>query len=128
MSPPREPVLQSSWKDRMAFREVFLVNAPRGGAATLRQFGRYMYESLVASGLVDVAQSGAPAPVPVQVRAVAEDLRFSAQVLSGLGSESGEAELNPEESALATKAESWAREVLELVRAMEGAVAAGGPS
>lgn len=123
MSAPPPPVASPSWKDRMAFREVFLVDLPTPGAATLRQFGRYMYETLVASDLVQAPDRRLPAPVEPLVRAVAEDLRFSAQVLAGLGEVPEEAGLSAEESALARKAESWSREVLELVRAMEGAVA-----
>jgi hypothetical protein len=107
----------------MAFREVFLVHAP-GGGGTLRHFGRYMYETLVGSGAPE-----APGPrLHTRVRAVAEDLRFSGQVLADLAAEAEEDRLTAEERALAMKASSWAREVSELVRAIEGAAGrAGGP-
>lgn len=114
-------VTPPSSKDRMAFREVFLVHAS-GGGATLRRFGRYMYETLLEGGLQE-----APTPsVRAQLRAVAEDLRFSGQVLAGLAAEAKGTGHTTEEKALAIKAESWSREVSELVRAMEGAAGAGG--
>lgn len=107
----------------MAFREVFLLHAP-GGGAPLRRFGRYMYETLVESGVQGVvAQS-----VQARVLAAAEDLRFSGQVLAELSLETKEAGFTPEERALAMKASSWAREVSELVRSIEGAAARPGGS
>lgn len=107
----------------MAFREVFLVHAP-GGGGTLRHFGRYMYETLVGS-----AAREAPWPrLHARVRAVAEDLRFSGQVLADLAAEAEAGGLTAEERALAMKASSWAREVSELVRALEGAAGGAGGS
>jgi hypothetical protein len=122
MSARRELGSPPSRKDRTAFREVFLLYAPPAGAGALRQFGRYMYDTLVESAVQE-----APEPrVQPTVLALAEDLRFSAQVLAGLGGGRETPGLNAEERALAMKAESWAREVLELVRAIEGAAAATG--
>lgn len=122
LNEPTPPSLPDEWKERTAFREIFLVHASAGGAP-LRRFGRYMYETILQSGL-----PGAPAP-PVHARflAVAEDLRFSGQVLADLAAEADEDGVTAEESALAMKASSWAREVSELVRAIEGAAGAGGP-
>lgn len=112
----------TAWKDRMAFREVFLVHAPPAGSRVLRQFGRYIYDTLMESA----SEEGALPGVGSQVRALAEDLRFSAQGLARLATVRRSPGLAPEELALAMKAESWAREVLELVRAIEGAAAGGG--
>jgi hypothetical protein len=107
----------------MAFREVFLVHAPGTGTA-LRHLGRYMYETLVGSDIQE-----APGPrAHARVLAVAEDLRFSGQVLAGLAQEAEADGLTAEETALAMKASSWAREVSELVRAIEGAAGRTGGS
>jgi len=61
-------------------------------------------------------------PVADQTRALAEDLRYSARELARLESEGGG--LTAEERSLSLKAGSWAREVFELARSMDGA--AGG--
>lgn len=100
----------------MAFREVFLVQVPSTGAATLRQFGRYIYDTIAESRLQEAREP----PVHAELRAVAEDLRFSARGLAHLGRDR-KGSLTAEEAALSKKAESWAREILELVRAIEGA-------
>ncbi len=104
--------------DNTSFREAFLVHAPSAAAKTLREFGRYMYETLLESGF----RQTPAAPARAQVRAVAEDLRFSGQVLAGVAAEAEGGGLTSEETPLAMKAGSWAREVTELVRALEGAV------
>jgi hypothetical protein len=105
----------------MAFREVFVLHAP-GGGATLRHLGRYMYETLIESGSREVLEP----PVRARVRAAADDMRFSAQVLAELAAEAKDAGLPPEEAALAMKADSWAREILGLVRSIEGAAGSAG--
>ncbi len=106
----------------MAFREIFLLHVPAAGAATFRQFGRYMFDTLAEGGPREALEPR----VGARVRALAEDLRFSAQALARLGGARAEGGRPPEEAALAKKAESWAREVLDLVRAMEAASAGAG--
>ncbi|HSL83427.1 MAG TPA: hypothetical protein VLF66_11670, partial [Thermoanaerobaculia bacterium] len=91
-----------------------------GGA--LRLFGRYMYETLLDSAL----RESPPPALSARLRAVAEDLRFSAKVLAALGAARREADLTPEDVSLSLKAGSWAREVLELARAMDGAAGGAG--
>lgn len=122
MSDTANPGSPSGWRDRTAFRESFLVCVSPGSAGTLRQFGRYMFDTLVESGLEDLRSPR----IRSEVNAVAEDLRFSAQVLLGLRSADDRFELRSEEAALAIKAESWGREILELVRVIESAVAEPG--
>lgn len=122
MSDSANPGSGAAWRDRTAFRESFLVRVSAGGSSTLRQFGRYMFDTLVETGL----EEPRPPRTRAEVHAVAEDLRFSAQALLGLGTVRDRPELSVEEAALATKAESWGREVLEIVRVIESAVAEPG--
>lgn len=108
--------------DRFAFREIFLVHTSPAGVASLRQAGRYMFTTVLESRL-----DSQPGPrIADQVRALAEDLRYSARELARLESESAGGGLTVEETALAMKAGSWAREVSELVRALEAAVGGSG--
>jgi hypothetical protein len=62
--------------------------------------------------------------VRARVRALAGDLRFTAQVLATLADARVEAGLIPEELALAMKAESWAGDVERFAEVLEAAVGA----
>lgn len=111
-SPSRGPS-----SDRLAFREIFLIHTPPAGVESLRQTGRYMFTAVLES-----RPDGAPAPpVADQTRALAEDLRYSARELARLESASSGGGLSAEELSLSIKAGSWAREVLELARSIDGA-------
>ncbi len=115
--PPAQP------GDRTAFREIFLLQVPPAGAATMRQLGRYMFEALIQEEVT----GGSPGPpIGSRLRAVADDLRASAQYLAAIGAARRPADRTPEADALVKKAASWARSTLEIVRAMEGALAAVG--
>jgi len=116
-----DAVARESSDDHSVFRETFLLHLPPEGAAGLRAVGRAMVEAVLALDFREGPQPG----VAARVRALAEDLRVSAQVLAWLESDRVAGGLTPEELALAMKAESWAREVAELVQAMEAAT--GGP-
>ena len=106
--------------DRLAFREIFLAHAPPAGVHGLRQTGRYMFTAVLES-----RPDSAPAPpVADQTRALAEDLRYSARELARLESEAAGGGMSAEELSLSLKAGSWAREIFELARSMDGA--AGG--
>ena len=122
MSAARSPHPPAPPGDRTAFREVYLLHVPPAGTATMRQLGRYMFEALAQ----EVPEGSAGPPIAARLRAVAEDLRVSAHVLAALGAGRPPAGRTAEEGALVKKAGSWAREALELVRAMEGALAAAG--
>jgi hypothetical protein len=124
MSEPRDLDPTASWEDRLVFRETFLLHLPPAGSAGLRAVGRAMVEAVLALDFRDGPQPG----VAARVRALAEDLRVSAQALAWLESGQEAADLSPEESALAMKARSWARDVTEVAQAMEAAAGCpGGP-
>lgn len=109
-------------ENRLAFREIFLVHAPPAGVASLRQAGQYMFTTLLES-----RPAGEPAPpVADQARALAEDLRYSARELARLESASAGGGLSAEELSLSIKAGSWAREVFELARSIDGAAGSAG--
>lgn len=108
--------------DRLAFREIFLAHSPPRGVVSLRHTGRYMFTAVLQS-----RPEGAPEPpVADQTRALAEDLRYSARELARLESGAGGGGLSAEERSLSLKAGSWAREVFELARSIEGAVGGAG--
>ena len=69
------------WEERPAFREIFLVHAPPLVAEALRETGRRFYEALLEAELPE-----RPEPwVRARARALAEDLRFTSEVLASLG-------------------------------------------
>ncbi|HEX6199610.1 MAG TPA: hypothetical protein VF150_05040 [Thermoanaerobaculia bacterium] len=115
-SPP--PPTPAAWEDRPAFREVFLVHFPPEAADALRQAGRYLYDAVLEVDLFELDEPW----VRARVRALAEDLRFSGQVLATLGAARAEAGLTAEELALAMKAEAWAAEVERFADSLESAV------
>lgn len=122
MTQTQDPARRPSWEDRPAFRELFLLSVPPVVAEALQEFGRHMYDAFLES---DLPRRDEPW-VRSRVRALARDLRFAAQVLASLGEARVEAGLTPEEMALSVEAESWARELSELVEAIEGSLANSG--
>ena len=121
----QRPDQQSSFDeraDRLAFREIFLAHAPPAGVESLRRTGRYMFAAVLES-----RPEGAPEPpVADRTRALADDLRYSARELARLESGAAGGGLTAEERSLSLKAGSWAREVLELARSMDGAAGGAG--
>jgi len=72
------------------------------------------------------AMSKPPEPwIHARLRALAEDLCFSARVLSTLADARVQGGLDTEELALAMKAESWAGEVVAVALGIEGALERG---
>lgn len=123
MSEPRNPDPDEArpahaWEEGPALREFFLLHTPAFAATALRELGRHMYDSLLEGELPETDEPW----VRSRARALARDLRFRAQVLASLGEARVEAGLTPEELALPLKAESWARELSELVRTIEGSL------
>jgi len=114
--PPGAPPVP--WEERPAFREVFLVHFPPGAAAAFREAGRRLYDA--------VLEAPVHAPdepwVRVRLRALAEDLRFTGEVLSSLGEERVASGLSKEEMALAMRAEAWAADAARLAEAVEASV------
>jgi len=114
--PPKPPAL--AWEERPAFREVFLIHFPPLAAEAFREAGRYMYDAVLEHELREPEEPW----VHARVRALAEDLRFTAQVLATLGDARIAAGLTAEEMSLAIKAESWAGEVAAIALGIEGAL------
>ena len=114
--PPKPPAL--SWEQRPAFREVFLIHFPPLAADALREAGRYLYDAALEHEIHAPAEPW----VRARLRALAEDLRFTAHVLATLADARVEAGLTPKELALAMKAESWAGEVESFAEILEAAV------
>jgi len=114
--PPKNPAL--AWEERPAFREVFLIHFPPLAAEALREAGRFLYDAVLEREIWAPDEPW----VRARVRAVAADLRFSAQVLATLGDARVEAGLTAEEMALAMKAEAWAAEVERFAEILEAAV------
>ena len=114
--PPKPPAL--SWEERPAFREVFLIHFPPLAADAFREAGRSLYDAVLEHELREPEEPW----VRARVRALAEDLHFTAQVLATLGSARIEAGLTAEEMALAIQAETWAAEVAAVCLAIEGAL------
>lgn len=118
MNEPPEPAPHHAWETRPAFRELFLVHVPPLAAEALRTAGGLFYDALLETGLPE-----RPEPwVRARVRALAGDLQFTSQVFETLGEAQIEAGLTRDEIALSVQAESWAAEVMALVRAMEAAL------
>ncbi|HSL83653.1 MAG TPA: hypothetical protein VLF66_12835 [Thermoanaerobaculia bacterium] len=107
---------------RLAFREVFLAHAPPAGVESLRRTGRYMFAAVLESRPEDAPDP----PVADRTRALAEDLRYSAREIARLESGAAGGGLTAEERSLSLKAGSWAREVFELARSMDGAAGGAG--
>lgn len=114
--PPKRPVVE--WEERPAFREVFLLHFPPLAAAALREAGRHLYEAVLERELHAPDEPW----VRARVRALADDLRFTSQVLATLGDARVEAGLTAEELALAIKAEAWAGEVERFAALLGAAV------
>jgi hypothetical protein len=114
--PPKPPAL--SWEERPAFREVFLMHFPPLAADALREAGRYLYDAALEHEIHAPAEPW----VRAGVRAVAEDLRFSARVLAAIGDTPVYAGLMDEELRLAMKVEAWAAEVERIAEIMQAAV------
>ena len=124
MNEPPEPAPRHAWEDRPAFRELFLLHAPALAAEALRETGRQLYEALLECGFPERAEPW----VRARVGALAEDLRFTGQVLASLGDTPMYAGLTAEELALTVKAAAWAAEVTAVVQAMDRALAGAGES
>lgn len=122
MTEPPESAPRHAWETRPAFREFFLLHAPPLAAEALREAGRYFYDALLEHELREPDEPW----VRARVRALAEDLRFTGEVLAYLGEARVEAGLSRGEIDLSTRAESWAAEVTAIVRAMEGALGSAG--
>ena len=114
--PPKPPAL--AWEERPAFREIFLIHFPPLAAEAFRNAGRYMYDAVLEHELREPEEPW----VRARVRALAADLRFTAEVLATLADARIEAGLTAEEMSLAMKAESWAGEVIAIALGIEGAL------
>jgi hypothetical protein len=79
------------------------------------------------TAVLESRPAGAPEPPVAELaRALAEDLRYSARELARLESGSAGGRLTAEELSLCRKAGSWAREVFELARSIDGAAGSAG--
>jgi hypothetical protein len=116
--PPKPPAL--SWEERPAFREVFLIHFPPLAADALQEAGRYLYDAVLEHELREPEEPW----IRARVRALAADLRFTAQVLATLADARIDAGLTADEFALAMKAEAWAGEVERFAEILEAAVGA----
>jgi hypothetical protein len=114
--PPKPPAL--AWEERPAFREVFLIHFPPLAAEAFRDAGRHLYDAVLEHELREPEEPW----VHARVRALAADLRFTAQVLATLAEARIEAGLTADEFALAMKAEVWAGEVAAVCLTIEGAL------
>ena len=112
MNEPPEPDRRHAWETRPAFRELFLLHAPSLAAEALREAGRHLYDALLETGLPERPQPW----VSARVRALAEDLRFTGQVLASLGDAQVETALTRDEIALSIRAQRWAEMVEAVVR------------
>ncbi|HSL81240.1 MAG TPA: hypothetical protein VLF66_00605 [Thermoanaerobaculia bacterium] len=122
MKNPAPPSSFDEPNNRLAFREIFLVHTPPAGVASLRQAGQHMFTTAL-----ERRPDGVPEPpVADQTRALAEDLRYSARELARLESGVAGGGLTAEELSLSIKAGSWAREVFELARSIDGAAGSAG--
>lgn len=118
MNETSEPRPRHDWEDHPAFREIFLLHAPPLAAEALRETGRLFYDALLETELPELTEPW----VRARVRAIVQDLRFSADVLASLGGSQGTTDLTAEELSLAIRSETWAAEVMTLVRAIESAL------
>ena len=114
MTAPDSP----SWEDTPAFREIFLAHFPPEAAESLRQTGRHLYDAVLEVDLYELDEPW----VQARVRALAEDLRFTARVFQTLTRAPAEAGLTDSERQLAERCLSWAAEVTAIVLAIEGAL------
>jgi len=118
-SPPPPPESGAlAWEERPAFREVFLIHFPPLAADAFREAGRYLYDAVLEHELREPEEPW----VRARLRALAADLRFTAQVLATLANARIDAGLTAEEMSLAMKAESWAGEVAGIALGIEGAL------
>lgn len=115
-TPPGTPA--PTWEDAPAFREVFLAHFPPEAADAFRQAGRHLYDAALESDTEALLSPW----VAAQVRALARDLRFSAQVLASLADAREAAGLSVPEHHLATRCQVWAGEVAAVVLGIEGAL------
>jgi hypothetical protein len=97
---------------------VFLIHVPPLAADAFREAGRHLYDAVLEHELREPEEPW----VHGRVRALAADLRFTAQVLATLAEARIEAGLTADEFALAMKAEVWAGEVAAVYLAIEGAL------
>lgn len=114
--PPGAPPVP--WEERPAFREVFLVHFPPGAAAAFREAGRRLYDAVLEAPVYEPTEPW----VRARLRALAEDLRFTGEVLASLGEERVASGLSKEEMALAMRAEAWAADAARLAEAVEASV------
>lgn len=118
MNEPPEPDRHDDWEKQPAFRELFLLHAPPLAAEALRAAGRHLYDALLETGLPE-----RPEPwVRARVRALAEDLRFTGQVLATLGDAQVETALTRAEIGLSVGAQRWAGMVEEVARTIDEAL------
>ena len=108
----------TSWEDAPAFREIFLAHFPAEAAEAFRQAGRHLYDAVLE---VDLFELGEPW-VRARVRALAADLRVSAQVFAVLADSREEAGLTIPEHELASRCKVWAGEVVAVALGIEGAL------
>lgn len=116
-TPPPEAPTQS-WEDAPAFREVFLIHFPPLAADAFREAGRHLYDAALEHPVDDPFEPW----VRARVRALAADLRISAQVFATLADSRESAGLTIEEHALATLCQTWAAEVVAVALGVEGAL------
>lgn len=115
-TPPDTPA--TSWEDAPAFREIFLAHFPPEAAEAFRQAGRHLYDAALDVDLYELAEPW----VRARVRALAKDLRVTAEVFATLADSREVAGLTIEEHELATRCKVWAGEVLAVVLGIEGAI------
>lgn len=109
-----------TWEDVVAFREFFLAHFSPEAAEAFRQAGRHLYDAALETSLTDLDEPW----VRARVRALARDLRVTAEVLASLADSREEAGLTIPEHELATRCQAWATEVTALVLGIEGALGA----
>ena len=115
-SPPGAPT--ATWEDAPAFREIFLAHVPPEAAEAFRHAGRHLYDAALDVDLYELAEPW----VRARVRALAKDLRVTAEVFATLADSREVAGLTIEEHELATRCKVWAGEVVAVVLGIEGAL------
>lgn len=119
--PPATPAPEvpgATWEEAPAFREIFLAHFPPDAAEAFRQAGRHLYDASLEAVVFELAEPW----VRTRVRALAADLRVTAQVLASLAASREAAGLTIAEHELATRCQSWAAEVTAVVLGIEGAL------
>lgn len=116
-SPPPD-VPAPSWEDAPAFREVFLAQFPPEVADAFRKAGRALYDAALDGGFRVLLTPW----VHAHVRALAADLRVTAEVFASLADAREEAGLCIAEHQLATRCQVWAGEVAPIALGIEGAL------